>query len=232
MIPRNIKILVVDDDNHVLRMVQRILELEGFEVITASDGETALQIFGKTTFSLILLDLMMPGIDGIELCKLIRSTSNTPIIMVTAKGNVNEKLEGFEAGADDYITKPFPTKELIARINAVLRRSTFPENNKRSPSFKCKNLKIDFERKIATINDKILDLTATEYRILAFLANNPYTILASEIILREVWGEEYANDIHLLQVNIGRLRQKIKEIDREVKYIETKPSQGYLLSPS
>lgn len=229
---KHIKILVVDDDPNILRMIERILQLEGYEVTTALDGETAIQIFKKTGFSLVILDILMPGIDGISVCTTIRQYSSIPIIMVTAKGSVNEKLEGFDAGADDYVTKPFPTKELVARVNAVLRRSSFPENVNKYPTFKCKGMMIDFERKVATVNDKILDLTATEYRLLAYLANNPYRIITSETILREVWGQEYTNDIHLLQVNIGRLRQKIKEIHKDIKYIETKPSQGYLFNPN
>lgn len=231
MTPKHIKILVVDDDTIILRMMQRILELEGFEVVTASNGESALELFQKSGFSLVLLDIMMPGISGLNVCKTIRQTSNTPIIMVTAKGNINEKLQGFDAGVDDYVTKPFPTKELVARVNAVLRRTTFPENKSSLPAYKCKNLEIDFERKVARINNKLLDLTATEYRLLAFLANNPGKIITPDTILCEVWGVEYTADIHLLQVNIGRLRQKMKSIDHTAKYIETKPGQGYFLNP-
>lgn len=229
--PKHIKILVVDDDTNVLRMMQRILELEGFEVVTASDGDTALELFNKTIFSLVLLDIMMPGTSGLTVCKTIRRTSNIPVIMVTAKGNIYEKLQGFEAGADDYVTKPFPTKELVARVNAVLRRSTFPDTTSKSPVIKINNLEIDFEQKVARIKGKLLDLTATEYRLLAFLAGNPGKIITPESILQEVWGEEYIDDIHLLQVNIGRLRRKMKDFDHPKKYIETKPGQGYLLNP-
>jgi DNA-binding response OmpR family regulator len=228
---KHFKILVVDDDPNILRMIQLILELEGYDVTTASDGETAIQIFRKTGFSLVILDIMMSGTDGICVCKTIRQYSNIPIIMVTARGTVNEKLEGFEAGADDYVTKPFPTKELVARVSAVLRRSSFPENIDKSSTYKCKDMEIDFERKVATVNDKILDLTATEYRLLAYMANNPYRVITSETILREVWGAEYTNDVHLLQVNIGRLRQKIKKISKDITYIETKPSLGYIFNP-
>jgi DNA-binding response OmpR family regulator len=231
LISKHLKILVVDDDTNILRMIQRILELEGFEVMTASDGESALEIFNKTAFSLVLLDIMMPGTNGLTVCKTIRRTSNIPIIIVTAKGNINEKLQGFDAGADDYVTKPFPTKELVARVNAVLRRSIFPDTKFKSPVIKIKNLEIDFEQKVARIKGKLLDLTATEYRLLTFLANNPGKIITPESILEEVWGEEYKDDIHLLQVNIGRLRQKLKAIDHTIKYVETKPGQGYLLNP-
>lgn len=227
-----IKILVVDDDTNVLRLIQRVLELEGFEVVTASSGESAISLLEKNSFSLVLLDIMMPGISGLTVCRTIRKTSNIPIIMVTAKGNINEKLQGFDAGADDYVTKPFPTKELVARVNAVLRRSTFPDAKSRLPSIKIKNLEIDFEQKIARFKGKLLDLTATEYRLLAFMASNPEKILPPEYILREVWGEEYINDIHLLQVNIGRLRQKIKESEHSGKLIETKQGQGYLFNPN
>jgi DNA-binding response OmpR family regulator len=231
MTPKHMKLLVVDDDINILRMMQRILELEGYEVVTASNGDSALEIFSKTGFALVLLDIIMPGKDGLSVCKAIRQTSNTPIIMVTAKGGISEKLQGFEAGVDDYVTKPFPAKELAARVNAVLRRSISNDNKDPSPIYKYKNLEIDFERKLARINSKILDLTATEFRLLAYLANNPFKVIASETILQQVWGEDYINDIHLLQVNIGRLRQKMKELDHNIKYIETKPGQGYLLNP-
>jgi DNA-binding response OmpR family regulator len=228
---KRIRILVVDDDSNILRMIQRILELEGFEVVTASDGESALELFNKTAFALVLLDIMMPGIDGLSVCKTIRRMSNTPIIMITAKGNVNEKLQGFDAGADDYVTKPFPTKELVARVNAVLRRSTFPDLKSKLPVYKYKKFEIDFDRKVVKISNRLLDLTATEYRLLAFLADNPSKIITPETILKEVWGEEYIDDIHLLQVNIGRLRQKMKDVDHPIKYIETKPGLGYYLNP-
>jgi DNA-binding response OmpR family regulator len=174
---------------------------------------------------------MMPGTSGLTFCKTIRKTSNIPVIMVTAKGNIYEKLQGFDAGADDYVIKPFPTKELVARVNAVLRRSTFPDTKSKSPVIKIKNLEIDFDQKVARIKGKLLDLTATEYRLLAFLASNPGKIITPECILQEVWGEEYIDDIHLLQVNIGRLRQKMKNFDHPKKYIETKQGQGYLLNP-
>jgi DNA-binding response OmpR family regulator len=232
MVSKKKKILVVDDDINIARMIQRVLELEGHDVTIAPDGPSAMQIFEKSSLSLVLLDIIMPGLDGFSVCKMIRRISDTPIIMVTAKGNVNEKLEGFEAGADDYITKPFPTKELVARVSAVLRRSVFPESKAPPHLLTFRNLGIDYERQVATINGNIIDLTATEYRILVFLTNNPYKILSTEVILTEVWGEEYVNDIHLLQVNIGRLRNKIKALDKNSRYIETKSGQGYIFNPS
>jgi DNA-binding response OmpR family regulator len=231
MTSRHIKILVVDDDSTILWMMKRILELEGYEVVTASNGENALQLMNKSPYSLVLLDIIMPEMDGLTVCKTIRQNSSTPIILVTARGNINEKLEGFEVGADDYVTKPFSPKELVARVNAVLRRTVLTENNNKPASFQYKDLEIDFEKKIAKINNRILDLTATEYKLLAFMANNPFKILTPDNILREVWGEKYVKDIHLLQVNIGRLRQKMKDINPKARIIETKQGQGYLFNP-
>jgi DNA-binding response OmpR family regulator len=224
-------ILVVDDDVNIARLIQRVLEMEGHEAVIACDGELAFEIFQKSSFSLALLDIVMPGLDGITLCKKIRRISDIPIIMITARDSITDKLEGFNAGTDDYIVKPFPIRELVARVNAVLRRSVFPECKTPVPPFSLKGLKVDYSRQVATINGKILDLTPTEYRILVFLTNNPFKVLSFETILKEVWGEEYLSDIHLLQVNIGRLRSKIKAIDKNARYIETKTNLGYMLNP-
>jgi DNA-binding response OmpR family regulator len=231
MVSKKATILIVDDDIHILRMMQRILELEDYLVLTAGNGEMALQVFKENNPSLVLLDIMLPDMDGYTICKTLRSFSQVPIIMVTAKGNTNEKVEGLDSGADDYVTKPFSSKELTARVGAILRRNPPSENTvmKTPTIFTCKDLTIDFEKKIVTLNDAKIDLTATEYRILSYLAQNANRIISPEEILKDVWGGDYAEATHLLQVNIARLRQKLNDDAREQKYIDTQPGLGYAI---
>jgi DNA-binding response OmpR family regulator len=231
------RILVVDDDVDILQLIQDLLSLEGYEINLVTNGKAALEKFSDSKPDLILLDLVLPDIDGYTICRRIRLTSQIPIIMVTAKGNEKEKIEGFQAGADDYITKPFSSKELLARVTAVLRRSRLPEKkpvqNELKNKYYCnRDLKIDFERNIVLLKEKIIDLTITEYKLLVFLAQNSGRIISPQEILTKVWGEEYNNEFHLLQVNIARLRQKLNEDFREPLYVETKTGQGYLFTES
>jgi len=227
--PDEKSILVVDDDIHIGLMIQRILEVEGYRVAVANSGKQALELFSEHDPCLVLLDVMLPDMDGYAICAEIRKSSLIPILMVTAKSAVEDKVEGLKIGADDYITKPFSALELTARIEAALRRAALQSNIETDPLFRSKDLIIDFESKIATIKNKILDLTATEFKILYLLAKNADSVVPAEDILKEVWGEEYITDTHLLQVNIGRIRQKLKDAVKESKYIETKPNQGYIL---
>jgi len=219
-------VLVVDDDVHILRMTGRILELEGYRVLTASNGEIALDIFDKETPDLVLLDIMMPGMDGYTVCQRIREFSQIPIIMVTAKGNDEEKVQGLDAGADDYVTKPFSSKELAARVRAVLRRATLWDERP-EPAFCSNELVVDFASHRVTLTGGELDLTATEYRILSYLARNAGRVLTPDQILEKVWGEEYIGETHLLQVNIARLRQKLGDDAKNPRYILTRPGIGY-----
>ncbi|MDZ4246938.1 MAG: response regulator transcription factor, partial [Dehalococcoidia bacterium] len=198
MSPSKITVLTVDDDTHILRMLQRILELEGFDVLTAQEGDSALNVFVNQKPDVALLDVRMPGMDGYELCRKIREFSEIPIIMVTAKGNEEEKVQGFDAGADDYVTKPFSARELVARVNAVLRRTSWQED-KNKPTFSCKDLTIDFTRQRVKIAGSDVNLTATEYAILSYLAQNAGCLITPDSLLRKVWGEEYAGETHLLQ---------------------------------
>ena len=221
-------VLVVDDDMRVLRMMQRILELEGYQVLTASNGNVALDVFAEKTPDLVLLDIMMPIMDGYAVCHHIREFSQLPIIMVTAKGNDEEKLKGFDAGADDYLTKPFSSAELAARVKAVLRRATLQEQPSNS-TFSSKDLVIDFARQNVILNGKQLNLTATEYRLLSCLARSAGRVLTLDQILEKVWGEEYLGETHLLQATIARLRRKIQDDARHPAYILTKPGIGYTM---
>lgn len=220
-------VLVVDDDVRILRITQRILELEGHRVIHATDGQSALDLFDTESPDLILLDIMMPKMDGYEVCKRIREFSKVPIIMVTAKGNDEEKVRGLDAGADDYVAKPFSFDELAARVRAVLRRSSY-WGEVGEPTFECGDLSIDYARHKSTLRDEELDLSATEYRLLTYMTRNAGRILTPDQILSSIWGDEYVGEHHLLQVNISSLRKKLGEDSKHPRFIQTKHGMGYM----
>ena len=220
--------LIIDDDVRMLRMMQRVLELQGYRVRTASSGKAALDVFEEENPDLVLLDIMMPDIDGYALCQNIREFSQVPIIMVTAKDNNQEKVEGLDTGADDYITKPFSTSELVARVRAVLRRTKLWDERP-EPTFRSGALVIDFARHRVTLDGQEVNLTATEYRILSYLARNADRIVTPDQILQRVWDKEYIGETHLLQVNIARLRQKLGDNPRNPKYILTRSGIGYMM---
>jgi DNA-binding response OmpR family regulator len=222
-------ILVVDDDIRILRMIKRMLELEDFEAITASSGETALKAFDQQTPSLVLLDVMMPDMDGYEVCRRIREFSQVPIIFVTAKGDDKEKVDGLNIGADDYVTKPFAASELAARVRAVLRR-TQDQVKPQESVFRYKDMVIDFTSRRVTVNDQELKLTSTEYKMLSYITQNAGRVITPDQLLNNVWGEEYIGAAHLLQVNIARLRKKIGDDAKNPTYILTRPGIGYIMS--
>jgi len=226
---RKTSVLVVDDDIRVLRMMQGILELEGYRVLTASNGEAALNVlFDEEAPDLVLLDIMMPDMDGYTVCQHIREFSPVPIIMVTAKGNDEEKVQGLNAGADDYVTKPFSARELTARVRAVLRRTRL-RDDATEPAFHFHDLIIDFAGHRVTLGSQEVNLTATEYKLLSYLAHNAGRVVTPDQILEAVWGEEYGGDTHLLQVNMARLRQKLGDEAKSSRYILTRPGIGYIL---
>lgn len=228
MSARQTSILVVDDDVHILRMMQRILELEGYGVFTSSDGEAALDTFDMQAPDLVLLDLVMPDMDGYTVCQRIREFSQTPIIIVSVKNDDGEKVQGFDSGADGYITKPFSSKVLAAQIRAVLRRTDLciqrPE-----PPFTYGDLMIDLARHRVTVAGYEVNLTATEHALLTYLARNAGRLLTSVQILEKVWGEDHTGETHLLQVNMARLRQKLGENAGNARYILTRPGIGYMM---
>jgi DNA-binding response OmpR family regulator len=230
MVLEKIKILIVEDDVQILQMMQSMLEFEGYAVLTAGTGELGLQLLNIEKPVVILLDIMLPDLDGYTICRQIRRFSKIPIIMVTAKVDVNERVEGLNAGADDYITKPFSFSELMARINAVLRRVTFPEGTPVESCYEYQDLKIDFFNQLVTVKGVPVDLTVTEYRVLTILALRAGTPVSPESILTEVWGEGYSHATHMLQVNVSRLRQKLHDCNRRNKYIETMTGKGYILN--
>ncbi len=225
---RKVSVLVVDDDTHILRMLQRMLELEGYRVLTASSGVAALDIFDEKTPELVLLDIMLPDIDGYTVCRNIHEFSQIPIIMITAKDSDEEKVQGLDAGADDYVTKPFSANELVARVRAVLRRTRLWDEHP-EPAFSFQDLVIDFVRHRVTAGSQEVNLTATEYRLLAYLVHNAGRVVTPDQIIQAVWGEEYIGEAHLLQVNMARLRQKLKDDARNPKYILTKSGIGYMM---
>ncbi|OGO00579.1 MAG: DNA-binding response regulator [Chloroflexi bacterium RBG_13_52_12] len=222
-------ILVIDDDIRMLRMMKRMLELEDFQVMTASGGETALKSFEKETPALVLLDIMMPDMDGYTVCRRIREFSEVPIIMVTARGDDKEKVEGLNIGADDYVTKPFSASELAARVRAVLRRIGTRESHQEAV-FRCKDMMIDFTSRRVMVNEIELKLTSTEYKMLSYICLNAGRVVTPDQLLDKVWGEEYIGAAHLLQVNIARLRKKLGDDAKNPDYILTRPGIGYIIA--
>jgi len=222
-------VLVVDDDIYILRLMQRILEAEGCRVLTAGDGKTALGVFKDETPDVVLLDVMMPGMDGYTVCQRIREFSQVPVIMVTVKSSPREKVEGLDAGADDYVTKPFAPRELVARVRAVLRRAGLWEERSK-PLSRFGDLEIDFARHRVTLGVREVNPTATEYALLSCLARNAGRVLTPDQILEKVWGEGYVGKSHLLQVNITRLRKKLGDDAQKPRYIFTRPGIGYTMA--
>jgi DNA-binding response OmpR family regulator len=229
MSSKNSTVLVVDDDIRMLRMMKRMLELEGFQVTIANNGDMALKSFEKETPDLVLLDIMMPEMDGYTVCQRIREFSQVPIIMVTARGDDKEKVEGLNIGADDYVTKPFSASELAARVRAVLRR-TGTKNEPRDSVFHYKDLIVDFTSRRVMVSNTELKLTSTEYKLLSYISLNAGRVITPDQLLDKVWGEEYMGAPHLLQVNIARLRKKLGDNAKKPVYIFTRPGIGYIMS--
>ena len=224
-------VLIVDDDIRMLRMMKRMLELEGFQTITANSGEAALKVFEKETPDLVLLDIMMPDMNGYNVCQHLREFSDVPIIMVTAMGDDKQKVEGLDIGADDYVTKPFSASELAARVRAILRRVGSKERQSKS-IFQYKDLIIDYSSNRVSLKDDELILTSTEYRLLSYISQNAGRVVTPDQLLNKVWGEAYLGTPHLLQVNIARLRKKLGDDAKNPSYILTRPGIGYIMADS
>ncbi len=223
-------ILIVDDEPRYLRLVEANLMTDNYTVIKASNGQEAVDMVAQHKPDLVLLDVMMPVLDGFGACERIREFSSVPIIMVTARGEENARVRGLDLGADDYIVKPFSATELLARVRAVLRRvktsgGTQPAN------FTHGSLKIDFARAEVFRNDKIVFLSATEYRLLLQFAHNIGQVLTSEQLLTNVWGQEYGDDKEILWVSISRLRQKLEDDPKNPVHIVTRSGLGYTMPP-
>ena len=224
-----IQVLVVDDEPRYLKLVGYNLEAAGYEVLTAASGEEALLLVAKKIPDLIILDIRLPGIDGYEVCTKIREFSSVPIIMLTAKGEEQEKVQGLRLGADDYVTKPFGADELMARVETVLRRSLVPEA-KTPPLLNIGELSIDLVQRKVTIERQEVSLSPTEYRLLRCLAVNAGRVVVQEELQEKVWGPEYRENYEGLRVYIRRLRQKIEREPEHPIYIVTKPGVGYMLA--
>ncbi|HET9981251.1 MAG TPA: response regulator transcription factor [Ktedonobacterales bacterium] len=230
---RKTAILTADDDPQILRLVARNLQLEGYEVTTATDGQEALDQLESHKFDLAILDVMMPKLDGFTVCARVREFSSMPIIMVTARGQDQDKIRGLDLGADDYLTKPFSVEELLARVRSVLRRSQFSagqESQNSRPVVTLGDLTIDFAQHRVTMKDQEIDLTPIEYRLLAYLAQNAGRVVTQDLLLEHVWGEEYVGESHLLQVNVNRLRRKLEDDPARPRYLLTKMGVGYMLA--
>jgi len=221
-------ILVVDDDERTQHMLGSMLRLEGYRVVTADGGEEALKQFDDVAPDLIILDIMMPGINGYELCNRIRQFSQVPIIMLTAKDSEQDTIEGLDVGADDYVTKPFLARELLARIRASLRRAR-QWDERSSPPFRLDDLVVDFSNHRVQRSGKEVRLTATEYRLLSYLARNAGRVLTADAILTVVWGDRYYGDVHLLQSTMANLRSKLGDDARNPRYIVTRSGIGYMM---
>ena len=222
------KVLVVDDEKLIVKGIRFSLEQDGMEVTCAYDGEEALQLAKETEYDIILLDLMLPKLSGLEVCQQIREFSNVPIIMLTAKGEDMDKIMGLEYGADDYITKPFNILEVKARIKAILRRAKQPSDDKQSSKIvEIDGLKMDCESRRVYVNGKEINLTAKEFDVLELLAFNPNKVYSRENLLNLVWGYEYPGDVRTVDVHIRRLREKIEENPSEPRYVHTKWGVGY-----
>jgi len=198
------RILIADDDPSILKLMTIYLKQAGYEPILASDGKEALSLVEAEDPALVILDIRMPGMNGFEVCRHIRASSDIPIIMLTISNQDEDVLQGLKSGADDYVTKPFSVEVLLARIQAVLRRTKFPEEVAR-PEFHSGELVIDFEQHRVSIAGKEVKLTATEYKILSLLASNAGRVFTQDQLLEKVWGWEYRGESHILQVSISRL---------------------------
>jgi two-component system KDP operon response regulator KdpE len=224
------KILVVDDEPRVVRLVSKVLQAVGYQVLVAASGEPAIEMVALEQPDLVLLDILLPrGLDGFEVCRRIREFSEVPVIMLTAKAQDTDVLRGFDVGADDYLTKPFNAKELVARVKAVLRRAQRPEEMV-TATLTCGELEINFARRTVKVRGEKVSLTRTEYALLRQLALNANRVMLHQDLLTTVWGPEYRDDIDYLRAYIRYLRQKVEENPHEPQYILTTPGVGYMLT--
>lgn len=225
------RILTVDDEPLYIQLLQVNLKAEGYDVVTAADGEEALEKVSSIRPDLVILDVMMPKLDGFTTCERIRQFSQVPIIMLTARGEEQDRVKGLNVGADDYVVKPFSAGELIARVRAVLRRAQNLDESTQDRYFSHFNLKIDFARAEVWKNDKPVFLSATEYRLLIQFAHNVGRVLTAEELLSAIWGPSYRDDKEILWVGIARLRQKLEDNPHSPRHIVTRSGLGYLMPP-
>ncbi len=225
--PRNLTVLIVDDEPRIIDFIRMNLEFEGFRVVDAATGYEALERLKEDLPDLILLDVMMPKMDGFETLKHIREVSNVPVIMLTVRQEEGDRIRGLDLGADDYITKPFSPRELLSRIKALLRRSFMPSPTRKTRIVVDDDLTIDFSKGEVFVRGEKIALRPTEYRLLYHLVNNAGRLLTHETLLSKVWGHEYRDEAHYLRLYITYLRQKIEQDPAHPKYILTERGLGY-----
>jgi len=224
---KNRVILVVDDEERIARFIHLNLEHDGFQVIEAYRGMKAIQVLRDSMPDLIILDIMLPDIDGFEVLKMIRDVSTVPVIMLTAKGEEDDRVRGLEMGADDYITKPFSPRELVSRVKSVLRRTEASGITSREVYLVDNWLKMDFSRREIWVNGKLVNLRPTEYRLLYHLVQNAGWVMTYDQLLSKVWGWEYRDEPHYVRLYVNYLRQKIEKDLANPKYILTERGVGY-----
>jgi two-component system KDP operon response regulator KdpE len=220
------RVLVVDDENSIRRYLRAALSAQGFTVYEAASGEEAVNAVLNNRPDIIILDLGLPDFDGIEVTRRLREWSQTPIIILSVREAENDKIAALDAGADDYLTKPFGTGELMARMRVVMRRLA---NKSDAPILQVDDLKMDLSRRLVTVNEKEISLTPTEYDILRLLMQNAGKVLTHRHLLRQVWGTAYESEMHLLRVNISNLRRKIETDPARPHYLVTESGVGYRL---
>jgi DNA-binding response OmpR family regulator len=227
MVRGQARILLVDDEQAVQTLLTYPLRKEGYEVVGAMDGQEALDRFGEERFDLVVLDIMLPKLDGIEVCRRLRTRSQVPIIMLTAKGDEIDKVAGLEMGADDYITKPFSVREFRSRVKAALRRGNMAGAALGNEPIRSGNLEIDFERRSVQLHSKPVQLTYVEFEILAAMAASPGRVFTREMLLEHIWGDSTYRDPRTVDVHIRHLREKLETDAKKPEYLFTVRGVGY-----
>ena len=222
-------VLVVDDEPGIERAVRTILDRNGFQVEIAETGEQAIESYRRRRPDVILLDLGLPDMDGLDVLKEIRRTGNTPVIVLSVRGRERDKVAALDSGADDYLTKPFGVEELLARLRVAIRHSLGPASGGIAPVFQSGDLEVDLERRVVSVEGAQVRLTPTEYDLLRAFVTHPNKVLTDRMLLQEVWGPEYGEEAHYLHVYIGRLRRKLEKDPQEPRYLITDPGVGYRL---
>ncbi len=223
------KVLVVEDDANLLETIKYNLHKEGYGAVTASDGEQALEVARKEKPDLVVLDIMLPKLDGFEVCRILRKEMTVPILMLTAKADETDKIVGLEIGADDYMTKPFSMRELLARVRAMLRRAKLSSKSEEATSINIGNLAIDIARHHASLSGQALELSPKEFDLLVFLASNKGLVFSREQLLEKVWGYDFDGDTRTVDVHVRWLRQKIEADSARPRYLLTVRGTGYKL---
>ncbi len=228
--PNRAHILVVDDEPQITRVLRTTLNAQGYEIRVANDGETALEIVKDFTPDLVITDLMMPQMNGIELCRRLRKTSQVPILVLSVRGEERSKIEALDSGADDYITKPFSTGELLARVRAALRRAPAGTPEQKT-KIEAGDFRIDLDARSVRVGEREVRLTPKEFDVLLYMAQHPHKVLTHRAILNAVWGSNSMEQNEYLRVFVGQLRKKLEANASEPKYILTEPWVGYRFEP-